>query len=81
MKWKNISIFISSTFNDMQAERDYIRKYIVPRLNEKLVQYKVSIQVIDLRWGINTHDVHESEREAKILHVCMDLIKQTRQVL
>lgn len=78
MKWKNISIFISSTFNDMQAERDYIRKYIVPRLNEKLVQYKVSIQVIDLRWGINTHDVHESEREAKILHVCMDLIKQTR---
>ena len=48
MKWKTISIFISSTFNDMQAERDYIRKYIVPRLNEELEQYCVVVQTVDL---------------------------------
>lgn len=78
MKWKNISIFISSTFNDMQSERDYIRKFIIPRLNEELYKYQINVQVTDLRWGINTHEVNEAERESKVLHVCIDSIKNTR---
>lgn len=78
MKWKNISIFISSTFNDMQSERDYIRKFIIPRLNEELYKHQINVQVTDLRWGIDTHEVNEAERESKVLHVCMDSIKNTR---
>ena len=78
MKWKTISIFISSTFNDMQAERDYIRKYIVPRLNEELEQYCVVVQTVDLRWGVDTRNMDEGAREAKVLHVCLDAIKHTR---
>lgn len=77
-KWTNISIFISSTFNDMQSERDYIRKYIVPRLTEELAQYNVSIQLKDLRWGVNTNDTDEEDRESKILHICLDVIRQSR---
>ena len=29
MKWQNVYIFISSTFNDMHAERDYLIKRVV----------------------------------------------------
>lgn len=78
MKWKTISIFISSTFNDMHAERDYIRKILVPRLNEALYPYRVCVQATDLRWGISTAGTTEEEREAKVLHVCMNAIHNTR---
>ena len=78
MNWKTISIFISSTFNDMQSERDYIRKFVIPRLSEELSSYKIYLQVTDLRWGIDTHETDENEREAKVLHVCMNAIRNNR---
>ncbi len=51
---KSINIFISSTFNDMQSERDFIRKHIVPKLKEQLAEHHISVQVTDLRWGVDT---------------------------
>ena len=33
-KWEKIAIFISSTFNDMHAERDYLVKDVFPELRE-----------------------------------------------
>jgi hypothetical protein len=30
--WKTVSIFVSSTFDDMHAERDYLVKEVFPRL-------------------------------------------------
>jgi len=78
MEWKTINIFISSTFNDMHAERDYIRKYLVPRLNARLAEYRVSVQATDLRWGISTTGSDEEEREAKVLHVCMNAIREAK---
>ena len=32
--WKTISVFISSTFRDMQAERDDLVRFVFPRLTE-----------------------------------------------
>lgn len=78
MQTRNINIFISSTFNDMQSERDIIRKQIVRKLQEELAEYHVSIQVTDLRWGVDTFNVDEGEREAKVLHVCLDAIQNSR---
>jgi len=78
MRQRNINIFISSTFNDMQSERDIIRKQIVRKLQEELADYHVSIQVTDLRWGVDTLNVDEGEREAKVLHVCLDAIQNSR---
>lgn len=78
MQQRNINIFISSTFNDMQSERDIIRKQIVRKLQEELADYHVSIQVTDLRWGVDTLNVDEGEREAKVLHVCLDAIQNSR---
>ena len=35
----NKSIFISSTFRDMQAERDTLRDFVLPKVNEFAAQY------------------------------------------
>lgn len=76
--WRTINIFLSSTFNDMQGERDAIRKLVVPRLNEALKSRNISVEVTDLRWGIDTSQGDEAMREAKVLHVCMETIRNTR---
>lgn len=78
MEQRIINIFISSTFNDMQSERDIIRKLVVPKLQEQLADYRVHIQVTDLRWGVDTLNVDEDKREAKVLHVCLDAIQYSK---
>ena len=35
-QWRARPVFISSTFKDMQVERDYLRSHIFPRLEERL---------------------------------------------
>lgn len=79
MATKTICFFISSTFNDMHAERDVIRKRVIPWLREDLKEYSVDIQVTDLRWGVNTVGIDdEEERESKVLHVCIDSIHNSK---
>lgn len=73
-----IPIFISSTFNDMHAERDCIQKRVAPYLSECLSARGVTVSVIDLRWGVKSETEIESEREARVLHVCMDAIRNAR---
>ncbi len=75
---KHINIFLSSTFRDMQAERDYIKKNVIPRLQADLTPFGITISVTDLRWGIDTTNEEEFEREAKVLRVCMDTIRNGR---
>lgn len=76
--WKTISIFVSSTFSDMQAERDYIRKYTIPLLEEYFNPKHISIKFIDLRWGVNTRDGNIEDREEEILRVCFNEIQRCR---
>ena len=75
---KNISFFVSSTFNDMQSERDLIREKIAPELSLLAAKYGYSIDFIDLRWGINTKDMSETEANRKILQTCFDEIQKSR---
>jgi len=49
--WLTRPIFISSTFRDMHAERDYLREQVFPRLEEKLRERRHHLETIDLRWG------------------------------
>ena len=35
--WKTVRVFISSTFLDMQAERDYLVRFVFPRMREELI--------------------------------------------
>ncbi|MBM7096444.1 DUF4062 domain-containing protein [Bacillus sp. H-16] len=81
-KWNSRPIFISSTFKDMQAERDYLHYYVFPALEEKLKERHTYLEPIDLRWGINVVDVHEQEeKESLILEVCLAEINRSRPFL
>ena len=76
--WKTVNIFISSTFKDLHLERDFITRYLVPDLNDKLSPYAIRVNVIDLRSGIDTSKYGEEEKESRILQVCIDEIHNSR---
>ncbi|HUU75180.1 MAG TPA: hypothetical protein VMW63_03720 [Methanoregulaceae archaeon] len=50
LSWKTVSVFMSSTFNDMHAERDYLVKLVFHELREWCEQRKLRLIDIDLRW-------------------------------
>ena len=56
MAWNDISVFISSTFKDMHAERDYILKNVFPQLGEWCEKRHIFLRDIDLRWGVTSQD-------------------------
>lgn len=78
-EWTTVTLFVSSTFADMDAERDHIRRIVIPQLEEFFNPLHVTIRVIDLRWGVNTKDDKNLiDRDAKILKVCMEEIDRSR---
>ena len=77
-KGKNIKVFLSSTFKDMNAERDLIMNRVAPLLQERLSSEGISVQFIDLRWGVNTQDADENERENTVLRECIAEIRESR---
>ncbi len=72
------SIFVSSTFRDMQAERDMLAMKVIPELNVYAQNFGESIRFVDLRWGVNTTDLDSDEGSKKVLSVCFDEIDNTR---
>jgi WD40 repeat protein len=75
VQWENIHIFISSTFNDMHAERDYLVKNVFPNLSEWCEKRKLRLIDIDLRWGVSEADATENKR---VVQVCLDRIDECR---
>ena len=71
-------IFVSSTFRDMQAERDVLHLEVLPELNEFAAQYGQSIAISDLRWGIDTGELSEEESNRKVLSVCFEQIDECK---
>lgn len=67
-------VFVSSTFKDMQFERDMLQTYAIPTLNEQLREYGEKAYFGDLRWGVNTTDLDSDEGSRKVLKVCLDQI-------
>lgn len=67
-------VFVSSTFKDMQFERDMLHTHVIPLLDDKLAKYGESSRFGDLRWGVNTSELSEEESSKKVLQVCLDQI-------
>ena len=74
----NVPFFLSSTFNDMQSERDLFRERITPEIESRFKKFGMSVEFIDLRWGIDTKNVSENDANEKILKTCFDEIQKTR---
>ena len=70
---REIRIFISSTFQDMQGEREYLIKKVFPRLQEKAKENDVTVIPIDLRWGITEEDA----KNGKVVEICLDEIQNS----
>lgn len=72
------TIFVSSTFNDMQYERDAIREISMPIINAHAKKYGESVSFCDLRWGVNTTDLESDTGSKKVLDVCLNEIDRCR---
>ena len=68
--WKTVRVFISSTFRDMQAERDHLVRFVFPRLREELLRRRIHLVDVDLRWGVT------SDQDA--FELCMDEIDRCK---
>lgn len=71
------TLFVSSTFKDMQFERDAIQEIALPKLNSIAHDYGQTLSFCDLRWGINTLDLDSEEGSKKVLDVCLDSIDRS----
>ena len=74
MEWKNAIVFISSTFNDMHAERDYLIKEVFPELTEWCEKRHIRLTDIDLRWGVT----EEESQSNKTIETCLRHIDKSR---
>jgi telomerase protein component 1 len=72
--WKTVRVFISSTFRDMHAERDYLVKVVFPRVRAWCEKRRLRLVDIDLRWGITDTEA----RSGKIVDICMQEIDGSR---
>ena len=75
---RRYNIFISSTFKDMDAERDAIKYDVISLLNNRYRQNGVEFHAVDLRFGINTENMTEEDSENAVLDVCLSMIDSSR---
>ena len=75
VRWEKVYIFISSTFNDMHAERDYLVKRVFPQLADWCEARRLRMVDVDLRWGVTEQD---ATRNANVVQVCLQRIDECR---
>jgi len=61
-------LFISSTFEDMQAERNYLVKSVIPRLRAQCEQRRIHLIEVDLRWGVT----EEESKSGRAVEICLN---------
>lgn len=64
---RKVRVFVSSTFSDMQYERNIIVNSVFPRLRKEFKRKLIDITEVDLRWGIP----EEREENGKVLEICI----------
>lgn len=75
LQWEKVHVFISSTFNDMHAERDYLVKRVFPELQDWCERRKLRLVDIDLRWGVTEQDATHNKN---VVTVCLNSIDDCR---
>ncbi len=68
---KEIRVFISSTFKDLDEERAYLSKHTFPLLRTYCNRKGVHFSEIDLRWGLTEED----SKNGRVLRLCLDQIR------
>jgi hypothetical protein len=66
----------------MQAERDHLRNYVFPELEERLRVRRQHLEWIDLRVGVPTaSQADHGKRELQVLKVCLAEVRRCRPFL
>jgi tetratricopeptide (TPR) repeat protein len=71
---REIRVFISSTFRDMQEEREELVKQVFPQLRRLCESRGVTWGEVDLRWGVPD----EAKAEGNVLPLCLQEIEHCR---
>ena len=75
------NIFVSSTFKDLQEERNLLHTQIMPNVNDVLKQKGTYANFLDFRWGINTENLTEDVAMRKVLSACFDGIDDSTYII
>lgn len=71
---REIRVFLSSTFQDMNAERNYLMQYIFPEIRRRCAERGAGFTEIDLRWGITESDA----KNGRTVEICLAEIDRCR---
>ena len=75
VQWEKVHVFISSTFSDMHAERDYLVKRVFPEVRAWCERRRLQLIDIDLRWGVPENDAVFGKN---VVHACLKRIDECR---
>lgn len=68
--YRTVHVFMSSTFADMQAERDHLVRVVFPTLRHELLAHRIHLVDVDLRWGVTGDE--------DVVDVCRQVIDDCR---
>ena len=71
---RTVRLFVSSTFRDMQAERDHLVRFVFPEIEARCAQRGLSFIPVDLRWGVTREEAESGEA----LTICLEEIERCR---
>ena len=69
-------LFVSSTFQDLRAERNALHAHVFPRLREMCQRHGCRFLAIDLRWGVSG----EAARDQQTMIICLREIERCHRV-
>ena len=72
---RTFRVFVSSTFEDLKAERDALQRHVFPRLRKLCEANNARFQAIDLRWGVRD----EAALDQQTLEICLREIERCQQ--
>lgn len=75
ISWKEIRIFVSSTFRDYHFERELLIKNIFPRLRDWCENRQLLLTEVDLRWGVPSQST-----SATTLRACLGEINRCKDL-
>jgi len=75
-KPKVFRVFLSSTFKDLEAERNVLHREVFPRLREFCLARGARFQPVDLRWGVS----EEASVDQRAMNICLAEVARCREV-
>ncbi|MBI4615356.1 MAG: DUF4062 domain-containing protein [Planctomycetes bacterium] len=73
---RTFRIFVSSTFNDLKAERNKLQADVFPKLRALAERHGCRFQAIDLRWGVS----EEAGLDHRAMRICLDELARCQTV-